>query len=129
MPGTQRQKCRWGQFRQSALFVEPALLLLLHQSPAHGYTLVERLEMFGIEDPHPRVVYRILRDMEDNGWVTSVWDTEQTQGPPRRVYQVTALGGEMLNMCIRYLRQTRAQITELVDGYLQLVQEGQVEYC
>lgn len=127
MPGTQRQKCRWDQFRQSALFLEPALLMLLHQSPAHGYTLVERLETFGIEDPHPRIVYRILRDMEGSGWVTSVWDTAQTQGPPRRVYQVTTLGGVKLSLCVRYLKQTRAQIDELVDAYHELAQAGHGE--
>jgi PadR family transcriptional regulator len=128
MPGRRRQRCRWGQFRQGASFLEPALLLLLHQRPAHGYTLIEQLAEFGIENPHPRIVYRVLRDMEDNEWVTSVWDTEETQGPPRRVYQLTALGDGMLSLCVRHLKQTRVQIDDLVDAYRQHMQEGQGEY-
>ena len=62
-------------------FLEPVLLLLLHHSPAHGYTLVERLNEFGLEGRDSSVVYRALRDMEEKGWVTSTWDEERTKGP------------------------------------------------
>ena len=127
MPG-RRQRRRWGQSRQGAWFLEPTLLLLLHHHPAHGYTLIEQLGEFGLEDPHPRVVYRMLRDMEANGWVTSTWDTERTQGPPRRVYRLAALGDEMLSTCIRYLRQTREQIDDLVDAYGRHMEEGEGEH-
>ena len=127
MPG-RRQRCRWGQSRQGVGFLEPTLLLLLHHSPAHGYTLIEQSGEFGLEDPHPRLVYRILRDMEANEWVTSTWDAEQTQGPPRRVYHLTALGDEMLSMCIRYMHQTREQIDGLVDAYRRHMEEGKGEH-
>jgi DNA-binding PadR family transcriptional regulator len=90
--------------------------------------LVDELEAFGLEDPHPRVVYRMLRDMEENGWVTSSWDTEETQGPPRRVYRLAALGDEMLRTCMRYLRQTREQIDDLMGAYLQHMKEGEGDY-
>ncbi len=127
MPG-RRRRCRWGRSRQGVWFLEPTLLLLLHHSPAHGYTLIEQLGEFGLEDPHPRVVYRVLRDMEANEWVTSTWDTEQTQGPPRRVYRLTAVGDEMLSMCIRDLRQTHEQIDDLVDSYSRHMREGKGEH-
>jgi DNA-binding PadR family transcriptional regulator len=90
--------------------------------------LVDQLGEFGLEDPHPRVVYRMLRDMEENGWVTSTWDADQTQGPPRRVYQLTALGDEMLSMCMRYLGKTREQIEDLEDAYSQHMKEGEGEH-
>lgn len=123
-----RKRCRWGQSSGGVRFLEPAILLLLHHNPAHGYTLVDQLEGFGLEDPHPRVVYRVLRDMEENGWVTSTWDAEETQGPPRRVYRLTALGDEMLSMCIQYLQQTRQQIDDLVRAYSQHMKEGEGEH-
>jgi PadR family transcriptional regulator PadR len=127
MPG-RRQRCRWGQSGRGSWFLEPTILLLLHHNPAHGYTLVDQLEEFGLKEPHLRVVYRMLRDMEENGWLTSTWDTEETQGPPRRVYRLTASGDEMLSMCMLCLRQTREQIDDLMGAYSQHMKEGEGEY-
>jgi DNA-binding PadR family transcriptional regulator len=70
----------------------------------------------------------MLRDMEENGWVTSTWETEDTQGPPRRVYRLTALGDENLQRCMLYLRQTREQIDDLMDAYSQHMKEGKGEH-
>ena len=127
MPG-RRKGCQWSQYGRGAWFLEPAILLLLHHNPAHGYTLVDQLGEFGLEDPHPRVVYRMLRDMEESGWVTSTWDTEETQGPPRRVYRLTALGDEMLSMCMQHLRRTRERIDDLMGAYSQHMKDGKGEY-
>jgi PadR family transcriptional regulator PadR len=127
MPG-RRRRCRWGQAGRGAWFLEPTILLLLHHNPAHGYTLVDQLVEFGLEAPHPRVVYRTLRDMEEDGWVTSTWDTEETQGPPRRVYRLTALGDEVLGVCMRSMQQTREQIDDLMGAYRRHMKEGQGEH-
>jgi DNA-binding PadR family transcriptional regulator len=102
--------------------------LLLHQASAHGYTLIEQLKGIGLENLHPRVVYRALREMEENEWVVSTWDADQTQGPPRRVYSITARGDVMLNMCIQTMQQTRLQIDNLMDAYRQHMLEGQSEH-
>ncbi|MDY6868300.1 MAG: helix-turn-helix transcriptional regulator, partial [Chloroflexota bacterium] len=66
--------------------VEPALLAFLLKENLHGYGLLEKLEQLGLESINPSVVYRILRDYEELGLVTSDWDSTGTQGPPRRVY-------------------------------------------
>jgi PadR family transcriptional regulator PadR len=127
MPG-RRKGCQWGQPGRRAWFLEPTILLLLHHNPAHGYTLVDQLEEFGLEDPHPRVIYRMLRGMEENGWVTSTWDTEETQGPPRRVYRLTAQGDEVLGAYMQDLRRTREQIDDLVGAYSRHMKEGEGEH-
>jgi predicted Fe-Mo cluster-binding NifX family protein/DNA-binding PadR family transcriptional regulator len=88
-------------------YLDPALLLLLQQSPAHGYTLLNRMPEFGLDFLAPTVVYRSLRQMEDKGWVTSSWDADQTQGPPRRVYTLTPAGHEVLRCCIDQLRSSK----------------------
>jgi DNA-binding PadR family transcriptional regulator len=75
---------------------ESALLLLLHRQPAHGYTLLEQLQEFGLGGIAPSVIYRVLRDMEAREWVASKWYEEQTQEPPRRIYRITARGDEVL---------------------------------
>ena len=80
-------KRRWGRRMR---IVEPMMLLLLANEPMHGYRLVERLaEEFGVTGLPPQTVYRALQDMEARAWVGAEWDTESTQGPPRKVYRVT----------------------------------------
>jgi DNA-binding PadR family transcriptional regulator len=100
----------------------------LHHSTSHGYTLLERLEEFGLGTVDSGVVYRALRDMEQMGWVTSAWDAEQAQGPPRRVYRLTAQGDQVLGDWVRDLRQTRRQIDHLVETYDRHMEEGDGEH-
>jgi len=109
-------------------FLDPTLLLLLHHGPAHGYTLIDRLEEFGLENTNPSVVYRALRNMEEKGWVTSTWDEEQTQGPPRRVYHLSELGDEVLQWWIFDLEETRQMIDNFLSTYQQHMEECEGEY-
>jgi DNA-binding PadR family transcriptional regulator len=108
--------------------LEPTLLLLLHRGPAHGYTLIEQLAKFGLEGLHPSVTYRVLRDMDEREWVTSNWDVDRTQGPPRRVYHLTAQGDEVLGSYMQDLRQTHEQIGDLMDAYSRHMAEGEGEH-
>ena len=109
-----RQRCGGrGCNRRMGQFLDPALLVLLAQSSAHGYTLLNRMAEFGLDFLAPTVVYRALREMEDQGWVTSTWDEEKTHGPPRRVYALTPVGREVLRCCITQLRGTQ-QIIEYI---------------
>lgn len=126
--GRRRRWRRRGYSRRAVRFLEPTLLLGLHRGPAHGYTLIEQLRDFGLADLDASAVYRVLRDMEDEGWVTSSWEEEQTQGPPRRVYQLTALGDEVLRWLTQDLRGTRSMIDQLLTSYGRHMQEGEGEY-
>ena len=127
----QRRGRRWRQrgcSRRAVRFLEPVLLLLLHHRPAHGYTLVERLNEFDLEGRDSSVVYRALRGMEEKSWVTSTWDEEQTKGPPRRVYCLTALGDEVLSWWTQDLQETRQMIDHILDTYSQHMEEGEGDY-
>ena len=84
--------------------IEPALLILLQEKPQHGYTLLENLSSLGLTTPHPSVVYRTLRDMEILQWIQSKWDTEETQGPPRRIYSLTGQGETALQNWLNELK-------------------------
>jgi PadR family transcriptional regulator PadR len=125
MPGRGHgHRWRWrGYSRRAVRFLEPALLLILHRGPAHGYTMIEQLAEFGLDDTDPSAIYRTLRDMEDRGWVTSSWETEQTQGPPRRVYQLTGLGDEVLSWWTQDVRETSQIIDRLLDSYSRHVED------
>jgi PadR family transcriptional regulator PadR len=127
MPG-RRHRRRGGRARGGVWFLEPVLLLLLHHGPAHGYTMIERLGEFGLEGLHPSVAYRALRDMDEKDWVTSSWDVDETQGPPRRVYRLTALGDEVLGAYMQDLRQAHEQIGDLMDAYHRHMEEGKGEH-
>jgi poly-beta-hydroxybutyrate-responsive repressor len=106
-------------------FLEPTLLLLLHHGPGHGYTLIDGLEDYGLQDVDPSAVYRALRGMEEKGWVASSWDEEQSQGPPRRVYRLTELGDEVLRWWIQDLKETRGMIEEVLQTYHRHMEEGE----
>jgi DNA-binding PadR family transcriptional regulator len=123
-----RQRRHGGRSRRGAWFLEPVLLLLLHQGPAHGYTLIEQLGGFGLEGLHPSVVYRALRDMDEKEWMTSSWDADETQGPPRRVYRLSAQGDEALQAHMQDLRQAHEQIGDLMDAYHRHMKEGKGEH-
>jgi PadR family transcriptional regulator, regulatory protein PadR len=95
--------------------LEPALLVLLSQGDLHGYTLLERVDALGLSSQQPSMIYRILREMEEAGWVSSVWEREQTQGPPRRVYTLTEEGLAALWEWKKHLEQTQGIITGLLE--------------
>jgi len=108
-------------------FVQPCLLLLLRDSPSHGYSLMEGLVSFGFaEEPvDSGRVYRYLREMEEDGLVASEWDTEATAGPARRVYRLTVEGERALARWIADLQQTDQVLHRLFDAYEKRVQEPQ----
>lgn len=128
MPRRRRRGRGWRQqgiSRRTVRFLEPTLLLLLHHGPDHGYTLIDRLDEFGMSDRDPSVVYRALRDMEEKGWVSSTWEEEQTKGPPRRVYELTSLGDEVLRWWTEDLKETRKMINHMLNAYAQHMKEGE----
>jgi PadR family transcriptional regulator, regulatory protein PadR len=95
--------------------VEPALLVLLSQGDLHGYTLLDRVDALGLTSLPPSMVYRILREMEEAGWVSSLWDREQTQGPPRRVYTLTEEGHAALQEWKKHLEHAQGLISRLLE--------------
>ena len=86
-------------------FVEPVILLLLRQKgEAHGYELATELPRFALTDAEVEAaaLYRTLRTLEENGNVTSRWDTGNS-GPARRVYRLTEEGEDHLREWVAVL--------------------------
>ncbi len=107
-------------------FMEPCLLLLLHRSSSHGYSLQDELKEFGFAEApvDPSVVYRALREMEEQGLLTSTWDTEGS-GPPRRVYRLTAQGDQYLAQWVADLRETDRVLHDFFAAYDKHMLEGE----
>ncbi|MBC7264184.1 MAG: helix-turn-helix transcriptional regulator [Chloroflexi bacterium] len=120
-----------GHFQRGRIyrFVEPCLLLLLHQGCTHGYDLVRALAEFGFgESPwDPSVVYRRLQAMEEAGLVSSMWD-DDSQGPPRRVYCLTAEGDRHLARWIEELRIIDRVLHTFLTAHDEHMQEGAGAY-
>lgn len=99
-------------------FMEISLLLLLAQEESHGYTLAERLNDFGFSNEEFNIgtLYRTLRKMEKDNYVTSKW-LEGGQGPKKRVYQITESGKNTLAQLIEMLKSRKKRIERLIDDY------------
>jgi PadR family transcriptional regulator PadR len=104
--------------RRIERFVEPCLLLLLHCNEAHGYELMEGLKAFGFEQNPVDLssVYRMLRGLEEQGFVTSRWDTDSS-GPARRLYRMTEEGDQYLAWWVDDLCETGPVLRCFLETY------------
>jgi poly-beta-hydroxybutyrate-responsive repressor len=106
--------------RSSAPFV---LLVLLEAGRSYGYEIRGRLEAFGfrraVEDPG--VLYRLLRQLEEEGSITSEWDTTGS-GPARRYYQLTDRGRDRLAQYRESLQRQARRIEQFFELYDRLGQ-------
>lgn len=102
-------------------FIQPCLLLLLHEKPSHGYELLERLNDFGFEYNFPGTgaVYRNLRSMEDDGLVSSDWDVVQS-GPARRLYSLTPVGVDAIHVWAAHARGRVEALERFLSRYEQM---------
>ena len=105
-------------------YIQPSLLLALKRRPSYGYELIQEIATFGfVEGPAPPgMIYRHLRDMEDNGWVTSEWHTEDA-GPAKRIYQLTGEGREILSFWIDYMDRQAGKLANFIAFYQALEEE------
>ena len=104
--------------RRIQRFLEPCLLLLLHCDEVHGYELVEGLGPFGFEQ-NPvdlSTVYRMLRGLEERGFVTSRWDTD-SGGPARRLYRISEEGDRYLAWWVDDLLETDRVLHFFLETY------------
>lgn len=123
MPGRPGRGRGGGRRRRQRVmsFLQPCLLLMLTREEAHGYSLLDGLSEFGfnLDRFDPSLIYRVLREMEEGGWVASRWD-DDSQGPRRRVYRITQDGIDYLKVWVADLRRTRQEIDALITAYEQV---------
>lgn len=100
---------------QPKRFLQPCLLLLIAESPAHGYDLLDRLAAFGFERD-PGGLYRALRAMESDGLVRSEWQLSSA-GPGRRHYELTRGGHERLQAWAEGLLESRQVVETYLERY------------
>jgi len=92
-------------------------LLLLQHEPGHGYDLLRRLHWPKADSAGPRL-YRLLRDLEEDGLVRSGW-TESADGPERRVYRLTPKGARQLTHDAQGLHRLFETLERFFEHYEQ----------
>jgi PadR family transcriptional regulator PadR len=108
--------CGGRRKRGTRMLLQPSLLTLLAEGKSHGYELYDQLEELGfdIECLDSSIIYRDLREMEELGWIDSVWD-DDSKGPRRRVYRLLPDGRSQLEDWIQRLGSLQGRIHSLVD--------------
>jgi poly-beta-hydroxybutyrate-responsive repressor len=90
-------------------WMTPVILLLLREWSSYGYDLIERMAAFGFTAMNPGSLYRVLRQLERDGKVSSAWDTSG-QGPARRMYSITEAGEAYLKLWASGIEHYRAMM-------------------
>ena len=85
--------------------------------PLYGYQIAKRLERDagGALAGKQGALYPVLRGLEAAGLLRSEVQASSS-GPPRRYYQITALGREALAQCTTRWRATRRIVDTILGG-------------
>lgn len=107
-------------------YMKPSLLLALKEGRArYGYDLLMFIHEYGFMQGKapPGMVYRHLRQLEEEGFVKSTWRTEDS-GPAKRVYDITAEGMEALAGWAAFMEQQAGCLLRFVERYNALKDQG-----
>jgi poly-beta-hydroxybutyrate-responsive repressor len=90
----------------------------LNEKSSYGYELIQNIHKFGFLEGQapPGMIYRHLRQLEEDGLVSSEWETEGT-GPAKRVYSITPDGKEMLTAWIDYMKSRVKKLENFIGLY------------
>jgi len=85
--------------------------------PAHGYSLLGRLNEFGVaEEVDVGQLYRTLRELEMTGLVRSRWETPAA-GAARREYEISELGLAALEEWAVVMKERARLVSQFLKEY------------
>jgi len=94
-------------------FVQPAILSILTEGPAHGYYILGQMEERGIASELDSTgLYRSLKKLEDGGKLTSEWETPEGE-KPRKIYTITEKGYRCLSNWHRTLLAYKVHVENM----------------
>lgn len=99
-------------------YLQATILLGLITKPSYGYELISNIQSFGfIEgDAPPGMIYRHLRQMEEDNLVQSQWETKEA-GAPKRIYTITGEGKEVLSSWVRFMEGKAKKLNDFIRMY------------
>ncbi len=90
-----KPKAREVQMKLVRGLLDVVVMEFLKTRPMHGYQVITDLrKQFGVYFG-PSTIYPLLSGMEEKGYIKSRWDLEHDR--PRKVYEITHQGSDMLN--------------------------------
>ena len=97
------------EFRRGTLIM---LVLGQLKAPTYGYHLVKQLNEHGIP-MEANTLYPLMRRLEGQGLLESKWDT--TEAKPRKYYQITDLGLQVLDLLKEYWNAFTDNVKNLME--------------
>lgn len=82
-------------------------------TPGYGYALLDTLERAGLA-VDANTLYPLLRRLEKQGLLEAQWDTGESR--PRKFYQTSAAGTELLDRLLAEWQSLHGSITALRPG-------------
>lgn len=87
--------------------------LVALRRPDYGYALLQRLTKHGFP-VDANTLYPLLRRLEEQGLVTSEWNTEESR--PRKFYRTSDEGESILRLLLDDLAAIQISVTGLTEG-------------
>ncbi|WP_433538197.1 PadR family transcriptional regulator [Micromonospora sp. CA-249363] len=87
--------------------------LVALRRPDYGYALLQRLTDHGFP-VDANTLYPLLRRLEDQGLLTSEWNTEESR--PRKFYRTSDEGESMLSRLLDDLAAVQTSVNGLIQG-------------
>jgi PadR family transcriptional regulator len=112
------KKSRHPGSKKAERYIQSSILMALKMRSSYGYELIKEISQFGFVEGQapPGMIYRHLRDLEENGLVSSQWQTEGA-GPAKRVYHLTPEGSEVLDVWIVYMKNQVEKLLNFIEIY------------
>jgi len=106
-------------------YIQPSILLGLLLKTSYGYELIQNIQKFGFVQGQapPGMIYRHLRQLEEDGLVSSNWETKGG-GPAKRMYTITEDGKEVLAIWIDYLKKQARTLNDFIGAYENIRKQG-----
>lgn len=90
-----------------------ALRVIAEHAPLHGYAITQRLQAAGLGSIGGGTLYPLLGRFERDGLVTTDWVAGES-GPAKKVYALTELGAERLDVEAERWRRFSEITTSLI---------------
>lgn len=96
--------------------IELSLLTILRKGDGYGYKLAEDMVTYNLidEDVNIGVIYRALRNLENDGFISSYW-ADSDNGPNKRIYSITDQGVKEMKKMIVLIKERRNRIDKLIN--------------
>lgn len=96
-------------------FLELCVLAVLHRKKSsYGLEVLQTFEQAGLTI-NEGTLYPLLNRMFKNGWLTSEWVTPSDGGHPRRHYQLSDIGSELLPQMLETYKNNQESLNQIQE--------------